>query len=294
MLPRPLHLLAICCLGACTLACNRTHNDVRPPPTDEAVGGDDAAPAIDLQGFNNGVSLSGASFPGGTDNVDDLHRIVPVSESTDNPELEVTTAVIARMSVTSALAAYAIVPVKNVGSRPYCFVTVRSVNYLGLGDTVLGQTSMRKVMGSVGRDAGAFTATCLAPQETGFFCDQVVGDVYESIVRLALELGESQDVSLQDPEAKLTPTAYNYDTTNGLTLALANTGTRAARLADGASLYLLLASDDTPLWFRALATPAAPGDLVVAASGSATLSDPTVAYNGTSGRILVFFDFADD
>ena len=98
---------------------------------------------------------------------------------------------------------------------------------------------------------------------------------------------------MHDPEARVLPTSYSYDGLNGLSLAIANQGTRTARLADQASLYLLLDADDTPLWFHFLTTPASPGDLLLPPQGSATLSDPYVAYNGAASRIAVFFDFAD-
>lgn len=278
-------------LVSCALvACNQPRGDPPPPASADADGGDGTA-SIAFTGFNNGVTLSGTSFPGGTDNVDDLHRSATTVERPDHPAFAVGTAVVARTNVTATTAAYVIVPVENIDSRPYCFVRVTSVRYRQLNDTVLGESAMREVRGSVGQDAGAFTASCLAPGEIGYFCDQVVGDVYESIATIELELGTSLDLSLADPEAHLVPAAYHYDAASGLTLVVENRGRRAAHLVDGASIYLLIDGDDSPLWFNALTST---GALVVAAAGSTTLSDATVPYNGNADRMLVFFDFADE
>ncbi|MBI5510355.1 MAG: hypothetical protein HY903_16490 [Deltaproteobacteria bacterium] len=276
-------------------ACNSPHNSgpVRPPADDGAPPGDTDL-VIDFTGNNNGVELDGPSFPGGPDSPSALHHTVPAAAVPDHPSFALLEATVARPAVSNTSGAYVILPVQNIDSRPYCEVTVDTLVYRGLGDSALGTTTLRGVAGSVGRVNTLTTNTCLAPGEIGYFCDVLLGDVYDSIARLDVTLAASPDRALHDLAAHLAPVSYTYDAMNGLVVSLTNDGSAPATVYDGGSLYLMLDADRAPLWFHGLQTPTSPYSATIAVDGAMTLRDPDVAYHGTAARLLLLFAYEDE
>ena len=255
--------------------------------------GDADGSEIDFTGRNTGTVLEGDSFPAGGAAIDELRKVVPVALLAGGELFAAEEAFIARRAADATDAFYAMIPIENVSSRPYCFVTVGANEYLDGSDSVVAESSFWDVTGSVGRSGSVFTPTCLAPGEVGTFAEVQLFVDFAVVARVELALDADPDTDIHEPLSAPTPTGYAYDSVDGLTVEVRNDGSSTAALSHLSSAYLLLDEAGDPLWFHILRTPAEPADLVLEPGATGVLLDPSVHYEGTGQGIQVFLWWSD-
>ena len=253
------------------------------------VGG--CAEPTDFQGRNNSALIDGESFPGGSTANGSLVKTVPVTLTASQPDFQVGSATISRVTPSGEMALYVIIPVTNVGCRAYCFVSL-DAEYLDSSDDVLETPTLDVVNGSVGSSGSVYDSACLAPGETGYVTDNVLFTAFDDVASVAGEVRFDSDPSIGTPAARVIPQSYTFDVGTGLEVVVHNQGSADALVYNAVSFYLLLDDTGAPLWWNDLKTPGET-DATVAAGASVTLTDPNVGFEGDGSQALIYVSFAE-
>jgi hypothetical protein len=188
--------------------------------------------------------------------------------------------------------AYFVVPVRNLGSTMHCFVAITGGSYQWNTASGSAPVSLMSpyVTGSVGElsPSGLYSATCLAPGETGILFDIEMStdqsDLFTPTIGIAMALSTLFDGT--PPPAALVPQSYT-DAGGLLTVAFKNVGTGQANI-DMMGPYVLLDSGGLPTAWGFLEEM--PSGLVdVGESGTATANYDPIGC-GVSARAYIVFD----
>lgn len=271
--------------------------DAAPPdatPVDAAPA--DAAPPPDrIITGNNSAILRGDSFPNpGADNTP-LRKTVPFVVNNQHPDIVLDTAYITRGEQPETLIEF-ILRATNTGTVTHCFISANNILYQrGDGSTVT-DPGLAYITGSVQtlNAGGAQTAACLRPGEHGYFLDLFLdGTVYDELASVEFDMNVSTSDASTDPLGECLPLSYSYGVAEGLEVPFENIGTGSCTVAGGFSRWLLLDSDDAPLWWIFLTDGMQPPNGIVAPgnTGAVTRGDPD--YAGTGEAIHAWIDFED-
>jgi hypothetical protein len=248
------------------------------------------AEPTDFQGRNNSALIDGDSFPGGGTAHSQLVKTVPATISTPQPDFQVGSATISRVTPSGEMALYVMIPVTNVGCRAYCFLSL-DAEYLDGDGAVLETPTLDVINGSVGRSGTFYDSACLAPGETGYVTDNVLFTAFDDVASVSGEVRFDSDPVVGTPEARVIPQSYSFDAGTGLAVVVHNEGSAEALVYNAVSFYLLLDDAGEPLWWNDLKTPGE-ADATMAAGASLTLSDPDVGFGGDGSQALIFVSYA--
>ncbi len=258
--------------------------DAEPPP--------DAAPARIITG-NNSAILPGDEFPNpGADN-NPLRKPVPVTVIDPHPDIALGTGYITRNQIPESLVQF-IIHATNTGAVPHCFVSANSITYRRTDDSIIDDTGLAYVIGSVQVvNGGVQTAACLRPGESGYLLELDSNLIYDEIASVEFRLGISQSGNSTDPLAECIPTSYTYDQVEGLVVPFENTGAGPCTVDGGFSRWVLLDSEGEPLWWIFLLDDIQPPDGIVAPGNTGVVENNNSLYSGVGRSIHAWIDFED-
>jgi len=245
---------------------------------------------------NNSAVLSGGAVIGkGTTAVNDLRKQIAVTVLGTNTSFTVGTAYATR---STALLDYAdiIMPVTNIGTEALCFVQLTGIIYRDVSGTAIGVPSSHFVQGSVRKlSSGIFTDTCLAPGETGM-AGTIQADLYAKVAKMEFTLQSSVSAN-SAPVTSVVPQSYTLLPPTSIyagsfSIKALNVGAGPALVGEQSRFHMWFLFDDAgrPLSWG-LTDSTTPS--VIAANGTATITDD-VFYDGSGGsKLQVFVDFED-
>ena len=246
---------------------------------------------------NNAAVLTGATLGSGAADVAALRKDISVRLITEDRDLELRDAYLARESADTETFEW-FVELVNTGTETYCFVQALGLEFSGDGESVLiGDNSF--VQGNVRVGANdVYTDTCLAGGQTGYFFsieNAADGDQLYSLID-SLTLSElTVQAGGEVPPASIVPQEYSVapGTPQEIAVNITNTGTALARLEEFSN-YILLDDDEQPLTWNFFNSPSnsVGGDGTVAAGETRVLND-TLSYDGSADRMLAYTDFED-
>lgn len=242
-------------------------------------------------GFNNWSVLAGDPLPAGTDDIAQLRKSLDVTLLGAPDGIRITTAYAGRSDPAQAVADRFIIPVRNDGDTPWCFVKAVDMRYLAGDASVLAEDPIAYVDGSVGDLDGVQTSTCLGPDEDGYFTMVEPLD-WATVAAIDLTV-EASDRSPANPDASVFPVGYSFDGSSDLAVAIENHGFAAATLDGGFSTYVLTDDAGVAAYWSYVKRQIEPASGSLPPMSHGSLGDRLVAWSGRSSRMVVHVDFED-
>jgi hypothetical protein len=243
---------------------------------------------------NNSATLTGNVIGSGESTPAELRKALPVTLTTQHPDLALGQAFLTRISTSSEYGSL-IVELTNNGSSAKCFVRAEEISYRSSDATIVTE-AFAYISASVGRTAsGTFTDTCLDSGETGYLIDiqapvSTTNPFWTDVESVEIGSLSTSDPEVTDPGAELIPTGYSVAETSLQTLTVTGKNGGNVPLYPGAySLYILLDDAGDPLEWGFLDSTS---DTL--SSGQTSEWEDSPIYDGSASRIHVKFDFEDE
>lgn len=251
--------------------------------TSSGATGDTGATVTTTTGPSSWACVDGAAFPSGGTTDPTLRKIVPVTERSGEPDLQLGTATLLRRNATSSFVRIAL-EITNTGVERACFVSFTDLHYTGASG-VLATEGVGFVSGTVSARGSIYTDSCLRPGESGYFFEIDEVD-FDAITGVSLAIDPpARDAS--PAAAMVAPQTY---TVTGDTLDLVVTHTRGGDvLLDDTIRYLVTDATGAPVSW-AFASQSA-GTSTLGPGGTATYSDTAFALDTSGTRVCAWTQF---